>query len=270
MGAGRNRGNGSTRSASCLRLRVAVNNNLTPLNGEEKVDMSEIEIMPELAQLIGAMIFCSDRAVSTAELKRCLHEVADMQGGAAAPFGELTGRDVRAAVNALREKLDSENLGFHLAEVAGGFRLQSDSGCAPWVRHMLKSDKPNRLSRPALETLAIIAYRQPASRAEIESVRGVSVGHLVKSLMEMQLVRICGRSEMPGRPFLYGTTTTFLDHFGLKSVEELKKIDPSLVLSGEKRTTSKRKKEGDTNTEEPVAELPLEPVTVESESGEDQ
>lgn len=213
--------------------------------------MSDIEVVPELSELIGSMIFCSERAVSAREIRRCLQEVAESQGGAAAPFREVTGKDVRTAVKTYGEALEKTRCGFHVVEVAGGYRLQSDSRCGAWVRHLLKREKPHRLSRPALETLAIVAYRQPVSRAEIEEVRGVAVGHLVKSLMEMQLVRITGRSEMPGRPFLYGTTTTFLIHFGLKTVEELKQIDPSLVLAEDQKPKRKSESKG---PEEPVLE----------------
>jgi segregation and condensation protein B len=93
---------------------------------------------------------------------------------------------------------------------------------------MLNRGKPHRVSRPMIETLAIIAYRQPIARSEIESIRGVSVGHVIKALMEMQLVRIVGRSDLPGRPFLFGTTTTFLDHFGLKSLNDLNAMQPGV------------------------------------------
>ncbi len=115
-------------------------------------------------------------------------------------------------------------LGMELVEVAGGYRFQTASDCGKWVRKMLNKGKPTRLTRPTIETLAIIAYRQPVSRSEIEAIRGVSVGHVIKALMEMQLVRIIGRSDLPGRPFLFGTTPTFLGHFGLSSLNELEPI----------------------------------------------
>ena len=115
-----------------------------------------------------------------------------------------------------------------VAEVAGGYRLQTDAACGDWVRRMLNRGKPQRISRPMVETLAIVAYRQPISRSEIESIRGVGVGHVIKALMEMQLVRIVGRSDLPGRPFLFGTTTGFLDHFGLKSLNDLNAMQPGI------------------------------------------
>ena len=129
------------------------------------------------------------------------------------------------AVAELRERLAKAGVGFELAEVNGGYRLMSAAACGPWLRQMFNKGREAVLSRPAIETLAIIAYRQPVSRSEIESVRGVNAGHVIKALMEMQMVRIVGRSDLPGRPFLFGTTPAFLEHFGLKSLDDLEKIE---------------------------------------------
>ncbi len=96
---------------------------------------------------------------------------------------------------------------------------------------MLSKGRATVLSRPAIETLAIVAWRQPVSRSEIESVRGVNAGHVIKALMEMQLVRIVGRSDLPGRPFLFGTTPAFLEHFGLGSLDDLEKIEGAAELA---------------------------------------
>ncbi|MCL1856786.1 MAG: SMC-Scp complex subunit ScpB [Kiritimatiellaeota bacterium] len=136
---------------------------------------------------------------------------------------------IREAFTELQRVLRDANVGMDVVEVSGGYRLQTHPECGPWVRKMLNRGKPTRLSRPTIETLAIIAYRQPIARSEIESIRGVSVGHVIKALMEMQLVRITGRSELPGRPFLFGTTTAFLDHFGLKDLDDLNAIQPGVA-----------------------------------------
>jgi len=112
---------------------------------------------------------------------------------------------------------------------------------------MLNRGKPQRISRPMIETLAIIAYRQPIARSEIESIRGVGVGHVVKALMEAQLVRIIGRSELPGRPFLFGTTNTFLEHFGLKNLNELNAMQPGVERTPPAEQRSKHiKRKADT------------------------
>ena len=108
---------------------------------------------------------------------------------------------------------------------------------------MMGKGRATTLSRPAIETLAIIAWRQPVSRSEIESVRGVNAGHVVKALMEMQLVRIVGRSDLPGRPFLFGTTAAFLEHFGLKSLDDLDNVEGASGLSRDRDASGARKPE---------------------------
>lgn len=192
--------------------------------------MAEGDVIPELKQILGAMVFGANRSLDVKEMRRCLREVAEQEGGATRAFAEVKESDIRQALEALAEDLRKARCGCVLAEIAGGFRFQSDGACGTWLRHLLNV-KPARLSRPALETLAIIAYRQPISRTDIEAVRGVNVDHLMKSLLEMQIIRIAGRSTLPGRPFLYGTTQLFLEHFGLKSLDELKDMEPMLALA---------------------------------------
>lgn len=128
---------------------------------------------------------------------------------------------IKTALRGLQAQFQEMDLGITLTESSDGFRFQTTSDCGKWLRRMLNKGKPQRLPRSAVETLAIIAYRQPVARSEIESIRGVSAGHVIKALMEMQLVRIIGRSDLPGRPFLFGTSQMFLDHFGLKTLDEL-------------------------------------------------
>lgn len=192
--------------------------------------MTDIDLLPKLKQALGAMIFAADQALTVKEMRRCLRDVAKKaEDGQAAVFAKIKDEAIAEALQALAETLQTDKTGFLLQEVAGGYRFQSDPACSPWLRHLLDLGQPKRLSWPALETLAIIAYRQPATRAEIEAVRGVSVDHIVRVLMEMQLVKIVGRSELPGRPFTYGTTHTFLEHFGLKGLEDLSRLNPDLA-----------------------------------------
>ncbi len=209
--------------------------------------------IPELKQIIGAMIFASKNPLTIREIRRCIIEVAEAHEDELSVFADVKPADIKAALAELIANIEKYHPGFNIHEVAGGFRLQSDAECAPWLKHMLAIDKPQRLSRPALETLAIIAYRQPVARSEIEGVRGVAVGHMIKTLMEMQLVKIVGRSDLPGRPLLYGTTHSFLEHFGLKDLKELNKIEPMLVSAdlGKKKKESEK---GDEEKEEPVVE----------------
>ena len=115
--------------------------------------------------------------------------------------------------------------GFQLIEKAEGWRLATDPKYAPWVRQLFPPPKRARLSAPALETLAIIAYRQPITRADVEAVRGVNIDGVLQTLLEHGLVRIAGRAEVPGRPLLYETTQFFLDHFGLRNLDELPNVE---------------------------------------------
>jgi len=184
----------------------------------------EHDSIPELKQILGALIFGCARPLAVSEIRRVLQQVGESQGGFAADFAKVKDADIRAALETLADELTVRKLGFQLVEVAAGFRLQTDPACGAWLRHLLEV-RQNRLSRPALETLAVIAYRQPVTRSEIEAVRGVNADHIVRNLQEMQLIRIVGRSELPGRPMLYATTSLFLEHFGLRKVEELPAIE---------------------------------------------
>lgn len=205
--------------------------------------MSEPDVLPEIKQIIGAMIFAAGRPLSVPDMRKCLVEVAKEQGGAASVFEAVKDSHVREALGELQKDINERHkTGFVLTEVAGGFRYQSDKNCGSWIKHLLEIGRPNRLSKPALETLAIIAYRQPISKAEIESVRGVNVDHIMKSLLEYRLIKISGRSELPGRPFLYGTTQLFLEHFGLKNLKDLNDIEPMLFLAKESAVSRKKDK----------------------------
>ncbi|MGI6087916.1 MAG: SMC-Scp complex subunit ScpB [Kiritimatiellia bacterium] len=192
------------------------------------VSSSEIQ-EPTLQHIVGAMLFAAKKPLTIADIRRVLQQVAEQLP----EENRLPTRDaqIKTAVADVREALAKAGLGVTLGVApgagvdGGGYRLQTDPACGPWLRCLLEAGKPTRLSRPALETLAIIAYRQPATRAEIEGVRGVGVDAMLRTLLEMQLIKITGRSELPGRPLLYGTTQLFLEHFGLKNVQDLPGID---------------------------------------------
>ena len=178
-----------------------------------------------MKQVLGALVFGAKEPVSVRDLKKNLAEAATQAGASGAAYAAARESEIRAAIDELRVAVESAQLGFLLVETADGYVFHSDPCCGPWLRLLKDADHAPRFSRPALETLAIIAYKQPVTRAEIEGVRGVNVDHVLRSLMEAQLVRIVGRSELPGRPLLYGTTKLFLDHFGLKDVRELPGIE---------------------------------------------
>jgi len=131
------------------------------------------------------------------------------------------GTQARTLVRRLNERYDGAGRAFRVEQVAGGFQLLTRRKFAPWLRRLAHVPGESRLSAPALETLAVIAYRQPVPRSDIEAVRGVNCGEILRQLMERDLVRISGRSEELGRPFLYATTKRFLELFGLSNLEEL-------------------------------------------------
>jgi segregation and condensation protein B len=219
----------------------------------------KLPMADSLQQVLGALVFGADHPLTIEEMRTCLHEVGEADAEAKV-FAEVSPRDVRDALESIAKELMRLGLGVELVEVGGGFRFQSQPAAGRWLRTLLKIDRPGRLSRPALETLAIIAYRQPIAKSEIESVRGVMVDHIIKALMELHLVRIVGRSDLPGRPFLYGTTASFLDHFGLKSLSELNAMDPTLQRSKpSERKAIHRKAKKEPDAAEGQADL-LDPV----------
>jgi len=160
-------------------------------------------------RIIEALLFVSDKPVSIDALKDVLKEVDPIE--------------IRAIVEELNGEYSAQGRSFSIKEIAGGFQMLTDPLYSRWISALYKRP-PDRLSGPSLETLAIIAYRQPITRADIEAIRGVNIDGVVKTLEERNLIKTKGRVDGPGRPILYGTTSEFLQHFGLKSLEELPKL----------------------------------------------
>lgn len=157
-----------------------------------------------------ALLFVSERPVKVSEIIKVLADSSSVSPHA-----------VVAALEELKVDYIQSQRSFRLVEIAGGYQLRTMPEFAPFITKFLAGQERTRLSRPALETLAIVAYRQPITRPQVESIRGVDVGGILKMLQERGLTRIVGRSDSPGRPFLYATTTLFLEHFGLNSLSEL-------------------------------------------------
>ncbi|HDZ62442.1 MAG TPA: SMC-Scp complex subunit ScpB [Nitrospirae bacterium] len=134
---------------------------------------------------------------------------------------ELEKRDMERVVKDLVSEYQLKDSGIMVAEVAEGIQMVTNPVSAPWVRKMLATSVPSRISHQSLETLAIVAYKQPIIKAEIESIRGVGSDGVLKTLLERRLIKILGRKEAPGRPLMYGTTKEFLQYFGLKDLTEL-------------------------------------------------
>ncbi|HET8579451.1 MAG TPA: SMC-Scp complex subunit ScpB [Nitrospiraceae bacterium] len=138
-----------------------------------------------------------------------------------AVLGKMSKAEVIEALRRLQEDFSQEGRGLQLVELAGGFRIVTRPDVAYWVKRLDKVKSAPKLSRSALESLAIIAYKQPIVRAEIEEIRGVETSSVLRTLLERKLVRMMGRKDVPGRPILYGTTKYFLEHFGLRDLSEL-------------------------------------------------
>src|SRR6059036_3956585 len=176
-----------------------------------------------LSRVIEALLFSAQKPLSIREITTAIMSAE----GDDSPneFARVREAEVAAAIEQLKTEYVEQGRAFQLIEKAEGWQLATDPKYAPWVRQLFPAPKPARLSAPALETLAIIAYRQPITRADVEAVRGVNIDGVLQTLMERGLVKIAGRAEIPGRPLLYETTQFFLDHFGLRSLEELPNVE---------------------------------------------
>ena len=175
-----------------------------------------------LKQVVEAIVFASQKPIMPKEIASALKSAAqDSTDGKTLVYSKVKEAEVGALLQQLKLEYQEAGHAFQLVEKASGWHLVTDPAAGVWVRQLYHESKPTRLSGPALETLAIIAYRQPLTRADIESVRGVAVDGMMQTLLEKGLIRIAGRSEVPGRPLLYETTQYFLEHFGLKNTDEL-------------------------------------------------
>ncbi|HSB44225.1 MAG TPA: SMC-Scp complex subunit ScpB [Nitrospira sp.] len=161
----------------------------------------------ELAAVLEALLFVSAEPVPLPRL--------------ASVIGTVSKAEVEQALKILQQQLEQEGRGIQLVKLAGGYRLVTKPDYAPWLKRLDKAKAAQKLSRSALESLAIIAYKQPLVRAEIEEIRGVETSGVIRTLLERKLVRIVGRKEVPGRPIMYGTTKFFLEHFGLQDLSQL-------------------------------------------------
>lgn len=198
-----------------------------------------------LKLIVEALLFASDTPLSARSIQECV------------PESSLP--EIKAALEELRREYETMERSFTVKEVGEGYQFRTRSLYAAHVLRMFKKS-PARLSRAALETLAIIAYKQPVLRQEIEQLRGVDVGGILKTLMEKNLVRIMGRKSLPGRPLIYGTTKRFLEVFDLQDLESLPKLKEIRDLASEEETVP----------EEGHAGQPEEPPTQEETTSEDE
>lgn len=220
----------------------------------------KIPLPQSLQEIIGALLFASEVPLTVSDLRESVRAVEpeeDENREVMEVYKTCTGREVEAALKGLEKALDVAGCGFKLVCTGGSYRLQTSPSCGRYVRAMLKLDRPSRLGRASLETLAIIAYRQPITKSEIEEIRGVDVTANIKTLMDLQVIRLVGKSELPGHPFLYGTTPLFLEHFGLANLQQLNELDPTLQRSNPRVKAAAYKK--------PVTQTELELAAKEAE-----
>lgn len=173
----------------------------------------------ESAEPIDAMV---EAVLLTSSRPTTASSIAQALAGAGV---EASSTEVEQAVDRLNESFDATGRSARIERVAGGFRFMTRAEHAPVLAAIRQQQVQGKLSRAAVETLAIVAYKQPITRADLESIRGVACGEVLRTLMERRLVTIAGRAEEPGRPMLYGTTREFLDQFGLGSLKDLPSVD---------------------------------------------
>ena len=172
--------------------------------------MTEKNVEPTVESVIEAVLFASDEPLTTARL-------ADIAGTSAA--------QIRKHIQTLNEKYEANNNAFRIEQIAGGYQMLTLGPYNHWLKKLLRARSDSKLSPAALETLAIISYKQPIIRADVEAIRGVGAGEMIRNLMYKGLVKIVGRAEVLGRPMLYGTTKKFLEVFGLNTLKDLPKIE---------------------------------------------
>ncbi|HMV07781.1 MAG TPA: SMC-Scp complex subunit ScpB [Cyclobacteriaceae bacterium] len=168
--------------------------------------------MDFLQNHIEALIFCSPTPIKVSEIKACLSEMFN---------ADVPEEDITNAIIRLDEKFNQDEFSFQLSRAAGGYQFLTKPAYQASIGIMLKQQSKKRLSTSAMETLSIIAYRQPISKTEIENIRGVNCDYAVQKLLDKQLIEITGKADTIGRPMLYGTTTKFMEYFGINDISEL-------------------------------------------------
>ncbi|MCJ7691873.1 MAG: SMC-Scp complex subunit ScpB [Sedimentisphaerales bacterium] len=170
----------------------------------------EMDFEPTVESVIEAVLFASDEPLTAPRLAKIV---------------ETSVKQVKEHIKSLNDKYKQNHNAFRIEQIAGGFQMMTLGPFNHWLKKLLRARSDSKLSPAALETLAIIAYKQPVIRADIESIRGVAVGEVIRSLMYKGLVKIVGRAEVLGRPMLYGTTRKFLETFGLNHLKDLPKVE---------------------------------------------
>jgi len=183
---------------------------ISPEEDNPQETIAEAGFEPTLESVIEAVLFASDESLTAARISN---------------ITDSSTKQITDIIKELNKKYQANNNSFRIEKIAGGYQMLTLPGYNLWLQKLLRVRSDNKLTAAAMETLAIIAYKQPAIRADIESIRGVASGEMIRSLMYKGLVKIVGRAEVLGRPMLYGTTKKFLETFGLNSLKDLPKIE---------------------------------------------
>jgi segregation and condensation protein B len=210
---------------------------LTPAPSRSRRNPSQ-EPSEYIKGVLEALLFVNEKPVTLDQIKKALPTV--------------NANETKKIMTMLAEEYEARKSGMTIVEIAGGYQMLSNPLYASYVRNFYQTKHKEKLSKPALETLAIIAYKQPVSRADIEQIRGVNTDGVFVSLLNKELIKVVGRKEVPGRPFLYGTTKQFLEYFGLKSLESLPKLEELQALQAATEATS-------TENAEAKKEVPIDP-----------
>lgn len=178
---------------------------------QRDLDEPKVTVFNSAPQILEALLLAADQPVSTTRLAQAMGKRFD-------------GKKIRGMIEELNRFYKEHNRAFEIVSIAGGFQVLTRPEYKKWVAELHKHRRQDRLSQSAVETLAIVAYRQPILRAAIDDIRGVQSGPLLRGLLERGLIKIVGHQNVPGHPRLYGTTRIFLQHFGLKSLKDLPKV----------------------------------------------
>jgi segregation and condensation protein B len=203
----------------------------------------------DVKSVLESLLFISGEPLSVSTIKNIL---------------EINEKEIERNARELIDEYHGKDSGLFVVEVAGGFQMVTNPACAPWVKKLLTTAIPSRLSHQSLETLAIVAYKQPIIKAEIESIRGVNSDGVLRTLLERRLIKILGRKDAPGRPLMYGTTKEFLQYFGLKDLSELPTLKEfSDMERAELESTTEEKGDSETESQPSPAQAGLEPHQLE-------
>lgn len=205
-----------------------------------------------IKEICAAMLFTSNKPLTLTEIKDVL--------------GEVDSGVVKVAMDELVSEYDQQNKSFGIKQIAGGYIMVTHPEYSQWLKKLYKDKYTWRLSGPALETLAIVAYKQPITKAEVEVIRGVNADGVMSTLLERDLVKISGRKEIPGRPLLYSTTKDFLNYFGLNSLKDLPALEDIVVKQDDSQGSDGLLSE-DTSEQSPEQkpESSMEQIRVEAE-----